>query len=45
MTLALNDVKILLGLPIDGHAFTSTGVYNRIMLYEHAFRLAPLFLN
>jgi hypothetical protein len=41
MTLTLQDVTVLLGLSIDGQAVTSTGVCNRIALYEWSFELAP----
>ena len=41
MTPTLQDVMILLGLPIDRMTVISTGVYNRIMLYERMIGLTP----
>jgi len=41
MTPTLKDVTILLELCIDEWTITSTGVRNKIMLYEWSFRLAP----
>ena len=42
ITPTLQDVMILLGLPIDGMTITFIGVHNRIMLYELTFGLVPL---
>jgi len=41
MTPTLQDVMILLGLPIDRMTVISTGVYNRIVLYERTIGLTP----
>jgi len=41
MTPTLQDVMILLGLPIDRITVISIDVYNRIMLYERTIGLTP----
>ena len=41
MTPTLQDVTVLLGLPIDRQVVTFTGVCNRIALYKRSFRLLP----
>ena len=41
MTPTLQDIALLFGLFIDGHAVTFTSVRNQIVLCEHVFKLAP----
>jgi hypothetical protein len=45
MTPTLQDMVILLGLPIDGRAVIYFGVHNRIVLCKRSFRFAPFILN
>jgi len=37
----LQDVAVLLGLPIDGQTIKSIGVHNRIALCKQSFGLTP----
>jgi hypothetical protein len=37
----LQDVMVLLGLPIDEHAIKSPDVYNKIVLCKLLFELTP----
>lgn len=42
MTPILQDIIVLFGLLIDGHAITSNGMCNLVTLCEHVFRVTPL---